>query len=487
MTSMETEHTEVQGIDLLVLLQKFFLFLRRFWAMVLILAILGGGLMYWRSMSSYAPRYKSEATFYVSVNYSGSTDLAGYSYYYDKTAAKLVADTFPHLLRSETMRELVCQKLGTSYINGSISPSSVTGTNLFVLTVTSADPDAAYDIIRAVMDVYPQVSRQVIGETQLVVSQEPVRPYLPYNSPSWQRGTLIGAMGGFGLGIALLLFMAFMRKTPLSEDDVKKIINLPCLARIPEVKVKRRKSSATAGLLITRQDSDTPFCESFRLLRLKLLRSLSKDDQIIMFTSSVPSEGKSSLAVNTALALAKDHKKVLLVDADLRGPSVKETLNMTKPSNGLGEYLTQGLDSVRFLRYESTRLYVFAGDQPISSPTQLLRHDKIAELVASVRPMFDYIILDTPPCSMMADAESLARYADKVVYVVRRDHASNAQIFDGVQTLSSAGAKICGFAFNRSAGHSSRSGYGYGYGYGYGHYGYGRKSGYGYGKSDSDS
>ena len=384
------------------------------------------------------------------------------------------------------MRELVCQKLGTSYINGSITPSSVSGTNLFILSVTSGDPQAAYDILRAVIDVYPQVSRRVIGETQLIISQQPAVPTAPYNAAVWQRNTAVGAIGGLGLGLVLVLAAALMRRTLLTADDVKKVVNLPCLARIPNVKVKKRKSTPNAGLLITRQDPDAPFCEAFRLLRLKLLRTLTEKDQIIMFTSSVPSEGKSSMAVNTALALARDNKKVLLVDADLRGPSVKPLLNMTKSSNGLGEYLTQGLDSVRFLRYDSTRLYVFAGDTPISSPTQLLRHDKIAELVASVRPMFDYIILDTPPCSVMADTESLARYADKVVYVIRQDHATDAQVFDGVQALSGAGADICGFVFNRAtgAGHTSRYGYGYGHGYGYG---YGRKSGYGYGKKDSET
>ena len=485
---MEQEKTneDLMYIDLYALLRKTFLFLRRFWAMVLALTLLGGGLMYLRSARAYRPMYRSEAMFSVSVHYSGSTDITGYSYYYDKAAAKLVTETFPYLLQAESTQELIRQKLGTEYINGSISSASVADTNLFSLTVTSSSAQDAYDIINAVMEVYPQVSRQVIGETQLVITREPLLPSAPCNALSWKRGVAVGAAAGFILGMGILALLALSRKTVLSTGDVKKIVNLPCLARIPEVKLKRRKASTSNSLLVTRQEPDSAFNESFRLLRLKLLRALSGEDQVLLFTSSVPSEGKSSLAVNTALTLAKDNKKVLLVDADLRGPSVKSLLNMTRRSSGLGEYLSGGPDTVQFIRFENTSLFVFSGDEPIGNPTPLFQREKLAAFIQSVRPMFDYILIDTPPCSMMADAPALSSHVDKVVYVIREDYASTAQIYDGVQSISGSGAEICGFVFNRA---TAPHGSGYGYGCGYGHYGYGyhkKRYGYGYGRDKAE-
>lgn len=469
---------EVKYIDLFALLKKLMVFLRQFWAFVLALTLLGSALMYIRAVRSYRPMYRSEAVFSVSVNYSGATDIAGYSYYYDRAAAKLVTETFPYLLSSDVMKELVCQRLGTSYINGSITPVSNANTNLFTLTVTSSNAQDAYDIIRAVIDVYPQVSRQVIGETQLVINREPKLPTAPYNTLSWHRSVAVGALGGFALSMGLLVVLAALRKTALSTDDVKKLVNLSCLAQVPNVKLKQRKSSTANSLLITRQESDSPFCEAFRLLRLKLLRKLKPGDQVIMVTSTVPSEGKSSLAVNTALSLAQNNKKVLIIDADLRGPSIKSLLNMTKPSSGMGEYLMEGLDTVRFQRFDGTKLYVFAGDTPIHTPTHLFQQDKLHNLIESLRPMFDYIVVDTPPCAMMADASALSPHVDKVLYIIREDFASTTQIFDGIQALSATGVDICGYVFNRtSSTHSSH------YGYGYGRYGYGKKYGYGYGYS----
>ena len=471
---MEMEkNQEAMYIDLYAILRKLTMYLRRFWALVLVLAVLGGGLMYVKCVRSYRPMYKSEAVFSVSVNYSGNMDLSGYSYYYDRNAAKLVTETFPHLLRSQVARELICQRLGTSYINGTITPSSTANTNLFTLTVTSSSAQDAYDIIRAVIDVYPQVSRQVIGETQLIISREPLPASAPYNDFVWKNSVIKGAAAGAMLGAGILVLLSFLRRTALSTDDVKRIVNLSCLARVPNVKIKQRKNSTANTLLISKQDSDSPFCESFRLLRLKLMRTFGEGDKVILFTSSVPSEGKSSLAVNTALALAKNDKKVLLIDADLRGPSIKGLLNLTKPSSGMGEFLRKGQDSVKFLRYEDSKLYIFAGDEAIQNPTSLLQRSRLKHLIDSLRPSFDYIILDTPPCTVMADAATLCPYADKVIYVIREDFASTTQIYEGIQSISATGTDLCGFIFNRATTPASHYGYGYGrYGYGYG-YGYG--------------
>ena len=478
------KQTDELYIDLLLLVRKMSLVLRRLWPAVLALTILGSGLMAFWSVRSYRPMYRSQAMFSVSVHYAGSTDLTGYSYYYDKSAAKLVSETFPHLLQAESTRALICQRLGSSFINGTISSSSLADTNLITLTVTSRDPQAAYDIIHAVMDVYPQVSRQVIGDTQLVITREPLLPTAPYNTMSWQRDAAMGAVAGMMLGLGLVVLLSLSRRSAQTPNDVKKVANLPCLASIPNVKVKRRKHSTSNSLLVTRQPSDSPFNESLRLLRLKLSRTLGPEDQVLLFTSSVPSEGKSSLAVNTALTLARHNKKVLLVDADLRGPSIKKMLNMDAPSSGLGEFLSGSGDATQFLHHEVGELYVFSGDTPLPNPTSLFQHDKLEQFISSVRPMFDYIILDTPPCTMMADAAAMCPHADKVVYVVREDFASTVQIYDGIQLLSENGAKLCGFVFNRaSASHGSGYGYGYSrYGYGYG-YGYGKKYGYGYGYS----
>ena len=484
MENVKTE--ELVHLDIKDIMRRSFPVLRRFWFAFLALIVLGAMAAAFRARYYYTPMYKSEAVFSVSVSSSDSYGLTDYSYYYDNAAAKQVAETFPYLLSSDLMHELISQELGGAPINGNINASSVAETNFFVLTVTSKDSAEAYRIIRAVMNVYPRVSRQVIGETQLVVTREPVQASTPYNTFSWKHSALKGGACGVLLSLLILFVTAITHRTAANADDVKKMLNLSCLSHIPYVKTKQRSSGKNSGNLITLLSPDSAFCESFRLLRLKLLRQLKdSEEKVFLFTSSIPAEGKTSLAVNTALALAHDGKKVLLIDADLRNPSVKPLLDLDAPSVGLGECLAQTPDEVRFLRYKETSLYVFAGDKAYHNPTPLLRRGHLHELIASTRKLFDYIIIDTPPCTTTADAVTLCGVADKVVYVIRENYALRTQILDGVQSISSNGGNICGFVLNYCKGSSHGSGYGYRYGkYGYGKYGYGYKHyGYGYGYS----
>ena len=478
---MENEKNEEKiSLDLGVLWRNFVPYLRWLWLLVLILAILAGVRSYIRITRSYRPMYKAETVFSVSTaGTSNESDIFTYSYYYNNTAAKQAVNTFPYLLNSDVMRELLCLELGPSSINGSISASLVDGTNFFVLSVTSADPQAAYDIIQAVMKVYPQIGQKVIGDIQLVVTSEPAVPTAPYNSAAaWHRSVAVSAAKGGALGLALIFLLSLTRRTILSARDVKKVVSLSCLAHIPAVSVKQRKRSKAAGLLITRLESDSGFCEAFRLLRLKLTRAMEENDKVIMFTSSVPSEGKSSIAVNTALSLAREGKQVLLIDGDLRNPSIKGMLGLSSPSQGLGEYLADKSDNgIDCLRYANTKLVVLAGNKAINNPAPLLRSRKLANTLDRARGIFDCIIIDTPPC-VMADASVFAKYADKVVYVIREDFARSSQVYDCLQSLIEGGAKVCGFVLNCSSHQGSGSSYGYGYGYGYGKK-YGGKYGYG--------
>lgn len=470
---MEHEMNEgLEKIDLFKIFRKFVPYLRKFWVLILVLAVVNGGQTFLRLHRSYRPMYRCEAMFAVQINYEGNSDISSYRHNYDKTAAEQVVDALPYILNSNVMRELILQELDTPYINGTTQVNAVPGTNFFQMIVTSSDPDDAYQVLMATIARYPQVISHVIGSTQINLIRDPVPPTEPYNHFTWKNQVLADAMSGALLGLAILVGLAALRRTVLSTDDIKRILSLPCLARIPNVKAKKRKTSEKTNLLISDQQTDSTFCEAFRLLRLKLLRQMKEGEQVLMFTSTLPSEGKSSLAVNTALSLAKDGKKVLLIDADLRSPSVKGLLEVNQPSRGLGNYLKEGLSAVGFLRHKDTRLYLFAGDEAIAEPTQLLQYEKMEKLIQSLRPMFDYIILDTPPCSMMTDAAAFSQHADKVVYVIREDYAATHQIYDSVQALSAAGADICGYVFNRASSVNTAR---------YGRYGYGKRYGYNFG------
>lgn len=426
-SNMETMNQEEQGtLDLFALISKIWKSFRKLWPLVLLLVLLGGGKAYFDAYRSYVPMYKSEAMLSVAINDRKNS----YSDYYDTAAAQRAVDLFPYVLSSEVMNERLRAELPNG-IQGSISSSIILESNLMVLSVNGRSAQGVYDTIQAVLTVYPQVSEMVLCDVQLIIVQQPNLPAAPYNNFNWQNSVKSGIIKGALIGIILVVGAAMMRSTVTRAEDVKHIATMECLARVPMVTVKRRRSKTRLTLLINRPKVDPTFREAFRQLRVRLLRQMPRpEEKVILFTSSLPSEGKTTVAANLAVALAKDGKRVLLMDGDLRNPSIKRSLGLKTASVGLGECLSNTSKEITFHRFEDTSLYLFAGEKAIANPTSLLQHNKLAGIFQTLRPMFDYIIVDTPPTCMMADASALCRHADLAVYVIREDFASHNQIRD---------------------------------------------------------
>ena len=168
-----------------------------------------------RAKMNYTPMYQSRAMFTVSSGYS-SDDILSYSYYYDNEAARLAA-AFPYMLGTDVMNELVRNELGVSYINGSIRAEAVADTNLFVLTVTSSDPQDAYDILEAVIASYPRVALYMVDYSQVIMKSEPTVPTAPYNSFSWKGSAVKG--GILGLGLSCLAALGARHD---AQDDIQR-------------------------------------------------------------------------------------------------------------------------------------------------------------------------------------------------------------------------------------------------------------------------
>ena len=202
-----------------------------------------------------------------------------------------------------------------------------------------------------------------------------------------------------------------------------------------------------------------------------------RNGKVILLTSTLPGEGKSTIAANLALTLEREGNRVMLVDADLRNQSIFRMFSSGKPRAGLMECLrTAKVDPLKVMnRVKDLELYYLSG---VSTTNRHYSVDSKAmnRVMEILLPEFDYIILDSPPCSIVSDTALLARHADCVLYVVKQDYASQSQIMDAITGLYDRDLPVTGCILNAVP--RSRLRYGYGYGYGYGSYGYG----YGYGK-----
>ena len=480
-----------------VLWHNFACAFRRLYWICLVLALLLGVYGATRRREAYTPYYRCTALFAVSASYSKTTDIMNFSYYYDAAAAAQLAATSPYIVQSETMRSLIKHELGVPFLRGTISAQSVADGGMFQLSVISVTPKDAYDILCALIDVYPQAATAILGDTQIKVLEEPTMPLEPYNKQAPRISILKYAALGFLIGLAFIALLSLARKTVHAAEDLRRLVNLPCLAYIPEVRMKKRKKQRSNTITIQNRSSGTAFIESIRTLRLKLLKNDTEHKiQTILVTSTLPNEGKSTISTNLALSLAANGHRVILIDADLRNQSLKASLGITEPSEGLVELLTSNTTKFRLLNVPRSSLLLLSGDAAIDHPQKLLDSPKMAQIINALRAQLDYIILDTPPAGILSDAATLAKYADAAVYVVRQDLASTTQILDSIQSLVSVNLPIAGCVMNGTQASTTRYGYGrksggygyskYGYGYGYG-YGKGYGYGYGYGKGYRES
>lgn len=479
---METENSE--GIELLsydpfvVLLDVL-----KHWFIVLMVALLAGMGSFVATELRYTPQYTTHTTFVVSAQSSTST------VYQNLSAATNLASVFSEVLNSSVMRQTVLEAQGLSGFDGSISTQAIPETNLLTMTVTGSDPRTAFLVTRAVIENHQAVSKQIMGETVLDVLQEPSVPMGPSN-PVNPRGNMKKAMVLSTAAMCVLLgVMSVMRDTVRSRQEAEKKLDDRILGELHHERksksIKMLFHKNRESILITNPTTSFSYVERIRQLRRQVEQHLPAGGKVIMVTSVLENEGKSTVAANLALSFAQKRKKVLLIDGDLRQPACYKVLNQECKAGVCDVLAGKRKLMEAVVEYKGmNRLSLLLEDRERRNASDLVISTPAAQLLEEARSHFDYIIVDTPPMSVGSDAEGLAELVDASVLVVRQNTASAASLTEALDILHRAKSKLLGCVLNNvySSVLTDMSSYGYGYGhsYGYGHYGhYGHYGRYG--------
>lgn len=456
---------------------------RKFWWVCVVLALLFAAFAVYRSYSTYSPRYESSVTFTVQTQSSGSTVEAGFSSYsftYNRSVASQLAATFPSIIRSNILQDVVCNDLNLTVFPCTLRAVSITGSNLFTITAAGEEPEMTYKVLQSVIKNYPAVSEYVIGNTKLAILSEPVLPTEPSNTVNYPRQAVKYAVIGIALGLAWVVFYSLRRNTICSADDIREKLNQQPLGALPEVVFKKHKKAIDRTVSITNTLVGSGYLEAFRSFRNTVLNKLG-DKKVILVTGTAPGEGKTSVSANLALSLTKMHKKVILIDGDLRNPSVADFFKIPKEN-------TENAISVTVTDTDTLSILRFPGER--GSIWDVLKPDTMKKLFRHLRETADYIVIDTSPIGITTEPTVFAQYADAAIMVVRQDTIRASSVMDAVDTLRSTDVNVIGCVLNNASAsynvYGSKYGSHYGtygsYGYGYGYrYGYGRRYGYGYG------
>lgn len=455
-----TEKNNDARIDLGILISDFRRGAKRLLIPGILLLILLSAFFCWRTYRSYTPQYQASASFTVYVTNPLQAEVRTYN----TATAEQMQKTFPYILTSGALSSKVMKELGISSMP-KVTASVLSNTNIFTLTVTSGEAQLAYDVLNAVIAYYPSIAEFVVGPTDMYLLDESGLPTAPVNSRDYTSAVKKGLVLGVVLWIGAVLFLSFARSTVHNEEELRHLVNLSCLGMLPMVKAYQ-KGKTYPGL--AGQGDQFGFLESMRLLRLRVEKEMQKENRkVLLVSSAVPGEGKTTVAANLALALAQKGSRTLLVDCDLRNPSIAAVLG-EKGSRGLSDYLRGSHAEKDYIRETRTEnLFVVYGGRPVSNAAELLASERTQAFIGAVRDMFDYIILDTPPCSLLADAAEISGLADCALLTIRQDYASKSQILEGIQLLSDDDLPLVGCVMNCVSHGAMGKSYGY---YGYGEY-----------------
>ncbi len=467
--SVPVKTDEVEQLDIVSFLFDALHRLRSFWWIILLLTVVFAGAFYYRSSVSYVPNYVAECTVSVEIVNGGT--------YSNQNTARQMGVVFPYILTSGALSDVIANDLGTDGVPGSISVNAIEGTNLLTISVSGSDPEMTYRILQSVLKNYPEVAQYVVGQTKLTLIDDSGVPGDSGRESVLRGSATKGAVVGFMIGLVLLVLYTVSSRTVRTEEDLRALFNVPCLGTLPVCKKKKRSRNVSREINILYDTNQGAYIEAMRLIRTRLERQMG-DKQVLMVTSSIPGEGKSTVAANLAVSMAKKNKRVVLVDCDLRNPTQGKLFNLQGGNAGLVSVLTGKARLEEALVEISDKggplgLTLLPGSDKESRLVEIMGSEAMSQMVEELKKQADVVILDTPPSAMLVDATLLSRHVDGVAYVVMSDFAKRRFIYKGMEELSNNGVPIFGCILNGGKKHSGR-GYGYGY-YGYG-YGYGSKS-----------
>jgi succinoglycan biosynthesis transport protein ExoP len=305
-----------------------------------------------------------------------------------------------------------------------------------------------------------------------VVLTTPVKP---------QKGLIISIalVVGLMLGVMLAFLLEYLDNTVRTSDDVETKLQAPLLGVLQWIRAKHKTFELQRAYL----DNALPaFTEAVRTLRTGILMSaLDNPHKVVLVTSSLPDEGKTSVACNLAFALAQV-KRTCLIDADMRRPQLAKILGMDTSVPGLSHLVAGTEPAAKCIHeYENSGLFVIPSGAVPPNPLELLSSKRFGEAMKKLEESFDVIIIDSPPIQLVSDALILAGTANAVVFVVRADSTPYQVARGGIELLGKGKAHLLGVVINQLDLEKAERYYGYGkyFSYGYKHKYYKRYGNYG--------
>lgn len=474
---MNEQVKEKDGLKELGLQRLVMLLFHKSWIIILT-SILTATITLIGTVYLVTPKYESSTMFYVNNGVSlGDVNMSLSSG--DMITRQQLVDSYIVILESRAYLLRVIDYAGVERdykeLQGMIDASSVNETEIFKVVVTSPDAIEAQVIANAIEKTLPKQIETIIEGASAKVVDSPIVA-TGASSPSYIKNTFLGFVVGFLLSAIGIVVYDIFDVTIRSEEDLQQSCPHPILAAVPDMLAQskggyyygdqnKKHNGSLAGAKKTTlvgQGINFAASEAYKLLRTKLQFSFvdDNDSHVIGVSSALAGEGKSLSSINLAYSLAQLEKRVLLIDCDMRRPSLNAKLPIQKIP-GMSNYLTRqvGKDEViqKYTTEECSFDIISSGRNP-PNPIELLSSVRMRSVLEQFQKEYDYVILDLPPVGEVSDALVAAKLVDGILLVVRQNYCDRTALSEAISQFRFLDTRILGVVLNCTTEASGRYG-----------------------------
>lgn len=438
--------------------------LKRLW--VVVLATAGGaGVTLIAVLFLITPTYESHFAAYI--NNRSSSQSATTLTSSDTAAMQSLGNTYAEIVASRSTLEQAAEKAGAQLSYAQLKKAVTTGiskeSGVLTVSVVLDDPELACRLAESLAEVTAEAGAEVVEGSSMQLIDEARVPEGVY-SPNYLLFTALGALAGAALSCAMIALGVYLDDRIFEEELIEKTCHIPVLGSIPDLIEARHISGSDTQKRKTERNNpvrrtnsaklllmpDSPFAarEAYKTLRTNVMFSLpGTGARCIGISSADPGDGKSTNALNLAITFVEIGKKVILIDCDMRLPTVAGNLGMPGEP-GLSNLIAGQSSASEVIRHvQKYGMDVIPAGQVTPDPTSLLASRQMSALLHELRRFYDYIFLDFPPITTVSDALIVSGQLDGYLLVVRHGKTEKRAINEMMRSLRLADARALGVIY----------------------------------------
>lgn len=347
--------------------------------------------------------------------------------------------TYVEIINTEDLIERSLSKIDSKVepaeVLSNLSVEAINDTQILQVTLEGKDKKEIYKILASITEEFVATAKTVLPNGNVQVIRNAKEPQKQI-SPNIKINIVIGILSGVLLGAIIVFIKEFKGDCIETKEEVEEKIGIPVLGTIP-------KNYKDTDVFEVDKNPKSVISEEYRILRTNLkYTSFEKYHRVFQVTSAVPGEGKSTVSINLALALAEE-AKVVLIDCDMRKPSIHKKLNISR-KGGLSDILIGKSDIMDVAyRYNKNLLIITAGNS-IENPSEMLGSRAMERMISRLKDVVDYVIIDTPPVQAVTDAQILSTRCDGTILVVKSGETKVKEVLNTIDLLNKVKGNILG-------------------------------------------